>query len=156
GELLQVNRAMAEMLGYDQGNLAELLLRDLPKVFSPAGTFDTFQRTLLEQHSHPRTDGVWVRSDRGEIQVRLSGRVVRDPSGNISHLDVFAENITEKKRLEGDLIQVQKMQAIGQLAGGVAHDFNNLLTVIIGQTELLLQTSKPDLRERLIEVNSAA
>jgi PAS domain S-box-containing protein len=156
GELLQVNRAMAEMLGYDQGNIAELLLRDLPKVFRPACTFDTFQRTLLGQHSVPGTDSVWVRRDGGEIQVRLSGRVVRDPSGNVSHLDVFAENVTEKKRLEADLSQAQKMQAIGQLAGGVAHDFNNLLTVIIGQTDLLLSTSQPDIHERLMEVSRAA
>jgi len=156
GALLQVNRAMAEMLGYDQGSVGELLLRDLPKVFSPANSFDTFQKTLLEQHSHRGVDSVWVCRNGGEIQVRMSGRVVCDPRGNVSHLDVFAENITEKKQLEAELSQAQKMQAVGQLAGGVAHDFNNLLTVIIGQTELLLSTAEGDERGRLAEVSKAA
>jgi two-component system cell cycle sensor histidine kinase/response regulator CckA len=138
GELLLVNRAMTEMLGYEAPFGSELLLRDLPFVFSPAGSFDAFQKALLLHGSHPGTETAWIRRDGQSIQVWVSGRIVRNAAGQISHLDIFAENITEKKRLEAELGQAKRMQALGQLAGGVAHDFNNLLTVISGYAEMLL------------------
>lgn len=81
-----------------------------------------------------------------------------DGSGEISYLEILAENVTERKQLENQLRQAQKMQAIGQLAGGVAHDFNNLLTVVEGQVEMMLSEVPPSdgLRHRLEEVEKAA
>ncbi len=157
GALLQVNRAMTEMLGYDTACSSELLLRDLPFIFTPEGSFEMFQRALLNSGSLPGRDSVWVRRDGQSIQVLVSGRAVRDHAGGVSHLDVFAENVTEKKQLEAELCQAQRMQAIGQLAGGVAHDFNNLLTVINGHTEILLSGPvDTESRDRLGEIKQAA
>jgi two-component system, cell cycle sensor histidine kinase and response regulator CckA len=156
GELLQVNRAMTEMLGYDAASSAELLLRDLPLIFTPDGAFEEFRSKLMRGGSHPGADCCWTRRDGSELQARVSGRMVLDGAGG-AYLDIFAENVTEKKRLEAELADAQRMQAIGQLAGGVAHDFNNLLTVISGHVELLLTSAhEPEDRERLDEVKQAA
>jgi two-component system cell cycle sensor histidine kinase/response regulator CckA len=57
---------------------------------------------------------------------------------------VFLRDVTEKKRMEAELIQAQKMEAIGTLAGGIAHDFNNILMGILGYTSLMLLNAEPD------------
>ena len=156
GELLQVNRVMTEMLGYDPEAAPELLLLDFPVIFAPEGSFETFRRKLVEGERGVSTDCAWVRRDGSRIQVRVTGRLVGEPGRPGAYLDVFAEDVTEMRRLEAELADAQRMQAIGQLAGGVAHDFNNLLTVIGGHVELLLcELSDPETRERLDEVKAA-
>jgi signal transduction histidine kinase len=71
------------------------------------------------------------------IFVRENARAVRDDSGTVLYYDGTVEDITERKRLEQQLQQAQKMEGIGTLAGGIAHDFNNLLGIILGYTQLL-------------------
>ncbi len=84
--------------------------------------------------------------------VRASGEVIFDPAGKPHRCIGTVIDVTERHNLEEQLRQAQKMEAIGQLAGGVAHDFNNLLTVISGYCELLLSmTAADDKRRNMLE-----
>jgi signal transduction histidine kinase/ActR/RegA family two-component response regulator len=84
-----------------------------------------------------RKDGVLY-----EQQTTISP--VRDPGGAVTSLVAVARDVTRETALEGQLRQVQKMEELGRLAGGVAHDFNNLLTAIIGSAELVLAELAPE------------
>jgi signal transduction histidine kinase/ActR/RegA family two-component response regulator len=90
------------------------------------------------------------------------GRLIRDGAGNAVSVLGVSIDVTDRNRLESQFRQAQKMEAIGQLAGGVAHDFNNLLTAIIGHAELLLMDMdakaepRADVNEILKAADSAA
>ncbi len=84
------------------------------------------------------------RKDGTPFWNELSISPVRDETGRLTHFVGVQADVTERRRLESQFHQAQKMEAIGQLAGGVAHDFNNLLTIISGYSELLLLSLLPD------------
>jgi PAS domain S-box-containing protein len=100
-----------------------------------------------------------VRPD-GQIRwVHDRGTAIRNESGAIYRLAGIAEDITQRKEIEQQFRQAQKMESIGQLAGGVAHDFNNLLAIIGGNLELFLMTAKnidPKAMEYLSHIAHAA
>src|ERR1700726_2075233 len=83
---------------------------------------------------------------------------MRDAGGRAIRIAGVAEDVTERRQLERQLRQAQKMEAIGQLAGGVAHDFNNLLSVIFGHGALLAAAFPlhERLRDSVVEINLAA
>ena len=152
GQLLQVNRAMLEMLGYSPGGEADLLMLDLPQIFAETEGFDRFRAFLPHNEAVQGIESRWLCRDGRQIQIRIGGRRVRGSSGETLYFDLMAENVTERKELEARLAQAEKMQAIGQLAGGIAHDFNNLLTVINGYCDLLLGSEKDSARRVHLEM----
>jgi PAS domain S-box-containing protein len=98
------------------------------------------------------------RSDGGLYTEQMTIAPVRDQRGEITHFIAIKAEVTERKRLEQQLRQAQKMEAVGRLAGGVAHDFNNMLTIISGYSGLLLEhpgTVEP-LRGYINEIKNAS
>jgi PAS domain S-box-containing protein len=157
GQFLQVNPALVRMLGYQSE--AELLERNIQTdVYAEA----EFRKELIDEywdHQDFRDlEAHWKRKNGDPIIVRLSGRPVELPGGERAYFEVFAEDITERRLLERQLLQSQKMDAIGRLAGGIAHDFNNLLGVILGQTELLQGElgSNPSVHRRAEAIDQSA
>ncbi|HLZ91374.1 MAG TPA: PAS domain S-box protein [Candidatus Acidoferrum sp.] len=136
GELVLVNSALEKMLGYSSHE--ELLRTNLASsVYRYPLEHQKLNETLLHQESFKDLEVEWKRKDGAPITVRCSGCPIKDETGALAYIEVFAEDITERRTLERQLRMAQKMEAIGRLSGGIAHDFNNLLGVIIGYSQVL-------------------
>src|SRR4029077_10313355 len=156
GRFLQVNPALQKMIGYELKE--ELLNKDLPtEIFRQPAEYQRLTELLARTQESKDVELEWKRQDGAPITVHCSGRRVNDENGAPAYLEVFAEDVTEKRVLEKQLRMAQKMEAIGRLSGGIAHDFNNLLGVIIGYSRVLKKALGPDspLCEHTLEIEKA-
>jgi len=131
----------------------EVLGKDLPSI--PGYSREEFMALLQRVAAGESVSGmevVRVNKDGRRIQVQLAAAPLRDRRGELSGIIMFTSDITERKQLEQQFFQAQKMEAIGRLAGGLAHDFNNLLTVILGNADLLSMGLIPEEeRQQLVD-----
>jgi PAS domain S-box-containing protein len=134
GRLVAVNQTLAAMLGYAPRELEGRNVRDLHqdpaewnRILASGGNGKPFQAAEV----------VWVRKDGAALTLRLTGRPLIGEDGLPLGHEMIAEDVTERRLLEEQFRQAQKMEAVGRLAGGIAHDFNNLLTAVSGYADLL-------------------
>jgi PAS domain S-box-containing protein len=152
---LEVNRAMVTMLGYTSKEEVLALIPE-SEVYTDVRDLDHITSELDAVGKVEGFEAVWKRKDGRLIQVRLSGLRIADPQGGADTYEVIAQDVTERKQLEEQLRQSQKMEAMGRLAGGIAHDFNNLLTVILGYTRIVLGRDRNGDLTELHQVRAAA
>jgi PAS domain S-box-containing protein len=140
GKLLMVNPALEKMLGYKSRD--ELLGVNLASgIYRHPAEHQKMYEILSRDRHFKDVEVEWKRKDGAFITVRCSGWPVKDEKS--TDVEVFAEDVTERRVLERQLRMAQKMEAVGRLSGGIAHDFNNLLGVILGYIQVMKRNLVP-------------
>jgi PAS domain S-box-containing protein len=138
GVILHVNRALEGMTGYTRAELLGQNPRLLKSNVHPDEVYREMWQTILGR-------GSWQgeltnrRKDGSLFQTSITVSPIVDAQDRLSHFVGIQRDITRQKQIEGQLLQAQKMQSVGTLAGGVAHEFNNLLAGISGYASLGLR-----------------
>jgi two-component system, cell cycle sensor histidine kinase and response regulator CckA len=119
----------------------------LPSPLVPADVreaIEAIRATALGGEAVTDVEAKRLRKNGSTVDVSVTVAATRDRSGNPDGVTVVYQDLTDRKQLQAQFLQAQKMEAVGRLAGGVAHDFNNLLTVITSYAELLHASAEPD------------
>jgi len=156
GDIEYVNPKFVSLTGYTTEELIGKNPRILQSGETPDSLYDALWETITsgnewqgEFHNQKKNGELYWES--------ASISPIRDESGRITHFVGVKEDITQRKNLENQVQQIQKMELLGNLTGGIAHDFNNLLTVICDNMEMLLSQNNltPDMLDALADVYNA-
>ena len=135
--IIFVNPAFTKMTGYTAAEAQGQTPRLLQGPRTDRAVLDRL-RTNLSRGELFAGEAINYRKDGKEFHLEWQIAPLRNAIGTVTHFVAIQRDITERKRLEAQLFQSQKMETVGKLAGGIAHEFNSILTAIIGQSELLL------------------
>jgi PAS domain S-box-containing protein len=142
GVFILMNPAGAKMFGYESPD--EIVGRKGLDFWRDPRDRDVFREELRVKKS---VSGyrMKLKKKKGEpIEIETSSTIKEDEKGSFLGMEGILRDVTEHQKLEDQLLQAQKMEAVGQLAGGISHDFNNILTAIIGYAHMLKMKIKDD------------
>jgi len=159
GLVIEVNPATERLLGYSRDEILGEPCEPFTHPDDHAVELPLLRALLQGERDEYELEKRYVRKDGFNVWSWLRLRLVRDDAGGPSYLLAVIEDLTERRHAEEEqrvlteqLRQAQKLEAIGQLAGGVAHDFNNLLTVMMGHAGLALAAADDEVRAELGEI----
>ncbi|HXE96387.1 MAG TPA: response regulator [Dongiaceae bacterium] len=160
GRFLRWNKAMIAVSGYIDTEIALMKPVDLLRNDDTERVSRAIRETVKEGSSS--IDAMLVTKDGRQIPYEIKTSLLRDHTGKIIGISGVGRDLTERNRLEAQLLQSQKMEAVGTLAGGIAHDFNNMLSVVMGYGNMVMDKleagspSKEHINQVLIAVDKAA
>ncbi|MCX5886340.1 MAG: PAS domain S-box protein [Proteobacteria bacterium] len=156
GYIVRINRALEEMLGFTQEELIGKHTAELaPQTEKQKQIGEKLLTDLFEKGFIKNFETAWLRKDGSLCPVELNITMLKDKEGNITEAVSAIRDITERKKMEYQIIRAEKLRSLGELSGGVAHDFNNILAAILGRTQLLKRIIETTSQEKQIRGDSA-
>ena len=158
GHPFLTNPALQNMLGYTGEELRRMRFTDFTHPDDRAASQELFQQLILGARKSYEIEKRYLRKDGQVVLARVLVSVAYGAAGQAEFAIGMVEDITERRHLEAQFIEAQKMEVVGQLASGVAHDFNNILAVIIGYSDLLVTDLGPEnpLKKYAEEIRNAS
>ncbi len=156
GRIVFANRRFREWFGLLGKDIRAVALEDFTAPEWRARLRDWHDRRMRGESVPDRREYEGLRPDGTRIWIEALAASVEE-NGRIVGIQSALRDVTQRKQIEAQFLQAQKMESVGRLAGGIAHDFNNLLTVINGYSDLLLSERPDDNRyqERLKQIRAA-
>jgi PAS domain S-box-containing protein len=162
---VEFNDTLCEMFGYSRSEFRQMTWEELTHPDDLGADVASFNKVLSGETDGYSMEKRFFHRDGTIVNAIISANAVRKDDGSVDYFVALVHDISDRIRAEEErenlisqLNHVQKMESVGRLAGGVAHDFNNMLEVIIGHSELAMQStqSNPELAEHLDEIRKAA
>ncbi len=147
GRIVEFNAAFQDLLGYEPDEIVRLTYRDITPEKWHAMEEKILWEQIMKRGYSEIYEKEYIRKDGTTVPVELRSHIVRDEEGKEVGRWAIIRDISERKRMEEELVKTEKLESLGILCGGIAHDFNNILTAVM--TNISMAQMYGDLEEEI-------